>query len=849
MPLFCNIFDADLIKPAYTIKLSNNRIRVKEIIMKNISVKAVSAVLAASMLFSVAACNKKNNSGREKSRSGSKISADSPWFDTRSIDFDIGLDSSREVDYTYQRLAGADENYIVVLTTGYYKMPDGDDIDWENWDYNAYSINLASVVDRKAGKIIREIDLSSGLSSNDYLEDATYSDGILTAMCNGYDQVTYESTQKQIDFDITTGKITDTRNMELDLASIERSFNIGKHKVETEIVWDENTYYILHVISQDGEETSVELKENGKDYYDIPVVFPVSDTTALVPVSTDNGYLYFELDLNTCKITSKDAKDYDWIDISNVYSPFVTPEGKVYFTSSTGISRVDFKKKTTEEFFNLGWCGISRNKISYLEIADISEDSFILCGEDYNSTPYSSRSSSDFVIIEFTRAATNPHAGKTILELYASWGYTEDNISDAITKFNETNGSYFIEVSDRYSKVNDDIDYSNINSDDDYSKVQLGADSNMSNQLAMDILNGEGPDILMDVSSYGQLNSKTYLADLSSYVGQLDSEKYFTNVIEASKVDGNLYNLPVCFMISGIHTDAKYAGASGVGFTTAEYEKFLKETLNGKDVISSGQPYYFAQLFTNMSDKFIKDGKADFSNEDFKDLALFVKENVRENAREWDDYSDGAVTYESYAYAVGTMVKGDMGYSDDLVAYYTSCYGMSGYLSEVGQLNGATAILGIPSTDGRGPTVNPYVSVAVSAQACNVDACGEFVKMLLSDDIQEDLALNDNFVLNREAFRKAGKAAVDYYNSDPDDGRYGIYVGYGNDGSRIKYSEKNIEDLENIVLSCSKMHSADSAINLILVEEMPAYFSGQKELDDVIRIAQDRAQKVLDERG
>ena len=45
------------------------------------------------------------------------------------------------------------------------------------------------------------------------------------------------------------------------------------------------------------------------------------------------------------------------------------------------------------------------------------------------------------------------------------------------------------------------------------------------------------------------------------------------------------------------------------------------------------------------------------------------------------------------------------------------------------------------------------------------------------------------------------------------------------------------------------MDSADASINLILVEEMPAYFSGQKQLADVVRIAQDRAQKVIAERG
>lgn len=36
---------------------------------------------------------------------------------------------------------------------------------------------------------------------------------------------------------------------------------------------------------------------------------------------------------------------------------------------------------------------------------------------------------------------------------------------------------------------------------------------------------------------------------------------------------------------------------------------------------------------------------------------------------------------------------------------------------------------------------------------------------------------------------------------------------------------------------------------MILIEEMPAYFLGQKDLDSVIKIAENRIQKVLDERG
>ena len=141
-------------------------------------------------------------------------------------------------------------------------------------------------------------------------------------------------------------------------------------------------------------------------------------------------------------------------------------------------------------------------------------------------------------------------------------------------------------------------------------------------------------------------------------------------------------------------------------------------------------------------------------------------------------------------------------------------------------------------------------SVAVSAQAENIDACGEFIKILLSDEVQLELAMNDDFVLSRDAFRQGAAKAVEYYNGD---GGYDIF-GYdeltgrpANNG--MVFSDKNITDMENNIQNCSRIYAPDATINLILIEEMPAYFMGQKSLEDVIAIAQDRVQKVLAERG
>ena len=207
---------------------------------------------------------------------------------------------------------------------------------------------------------------------------------------------------------------------------------------------------------------------------------------------------------------------------------------------------------------------------------------------------------------------------------------------------------------------------------------------------------------------------------------------------------------------------------------------------------------------------------------------------------------------EAYAYGVGaTLFKGDVAYGQEDEAIYASCYGFTGYMLNMVQLKGKNpTILGLPSTDGRGPMVEPYVSIAISAQAQNIDACGEFVKLLMSDDYQHKLAMNDNLVLNREAFREAGKTAISFFNSKEGESYFGYDMNTGEPLSKkYNFTDATIDGLENIISSISMMYSSDASINLILVEEMPAYFSGQKDLNSVAAIAQDRAQKVLDERG
>ncbi len=801
--------------------------------MKSLT-KVAAAALAASVLLSMAACNKK----KEGSHSGQKITSNTPWYDVTSYDVDTGLDPAKEVDSCYTQLCGVDEDYIIVQTQGNYKRPD--DFDSRKDDYSAYQLSTLSILDRNSKNTLKVIDTYKFFDTNDYIESVSYLKGKLCLTINGFDTTTMSMTRKKVTLDVKTQEITDSVDIGVSNASSIGTYNVGGYIVDAQSDWSgDEGKFSLNITTPEGESKTIDVTDgtNKVDY--IENVIPLSDKKALVSVyvSGSAGMKYLELDLDTLKLTSPDKDQYDWLGMLNVYGMRGASDGNIYVKTSEGISQVDFNKKAEEQKVNFSWCDREKNLFNYLQVADVKDGTYLLCGEEYSSQPYGYNffsGTGKFNIVELKPAAKNPHEGKTILELYSSYGYLSDEMSKGVLKFNQTNTEYFIEVTDRYSSEVT-YDYGNINNSDDSANASLNYMSSLSSKLAMDIMNGDGPDMLVNIDNHNQLKNDNYLADLSSLVSGMSKDKYFTNVLDILKVNGKLYNIPLSFGIDGIQTDPKYAPTTGTGFTADEYSKFVKEVLNGKDVIINGQAQYFGSLFGNMTNEFIKDGKADFSGPEFAAIAEYVKNNVPEKSTE--DYNTES-----------SVIIDGMTRPEVEKAVYGSVSSYYDYISNIENTNGCTDILGLPSNDGRGPTIFASDSISVSAQSKYKDACIEFIKVLISDDTQKELAAKGSFVLNRDAFHAVGKEAADYFNSINIAFPYGYYGEGEMPKNRVTFSEDHIKALEKTIESCSSFNSQDPAITLILVEEMPAYFSGQKSLDAVIKVAQDRVQKVLDER-
>ena len=784
--------------------------------------KAVSALLALSVALPIAACNK----NKTDKRSGKKITSDTPWFECSSYVVDAPVDKSKELQVLQQNVLGCDEKRLLIETTGQYVQPDNGEMN-SPWSGNEYDIKIVTVIDLETDKTIRTIDLREGLGTSDDIEKVTASNGKIKFYYTSTVETepdNYVSTRYEKVLDADTGDVISVSETDHDVESVTSKYKLGSYFVEAESFYNEASEtggYYLRVTSPDGNTTAVDLKEDNHLISYMKFIGLENESTALIPAYTDSEKSIYKLDLKSLTITRADAKDYSWLLEDFHAREHVGSDGTVYRETKTGIYKLNFKAKKLEEFFNYSNCGVNRSELSGSDLVNINGNTFILT-KSSGSFNSNSREEGIFEVYKLTKAEKNPHEGKTILELYTGSDYDYEFVGDAIAEFNGKNDKYFIEVTDRYDQAETGINPAATR--DEAVMSQLNKDTKQGTQLAADIIDGNGPDILLDTASLYQLNSGKYLADLTPYIGTPDQSEYFTNIIDAFKSDGKLYNLPVTFSISGIQTKYGIEVTSGTGFTIAEYEKFLYGELNGTDVLHNEQKYYFLELFNAMRDKFIADGKADFTNPAFAELAGFVKDNVPEQPDTGTEITDDTLR------ELGTKAK--------------SCGSTYEYLSYIVDLGGAERFLGIPSSDGRGPSVSAKTSVAVSAHSVDIDACGEFVKIIMSKEIQTKAAMS-GFVLNREAFRKASAGDLEYTNSDK---FYNSYSDLDYAKNRVTFTDRNIDDLEKIISNCSYCASGDPEITIVLIEEMPAYFSGQKDLDSVIQVAQNRVQKILDER-
>ncbi len=786
--------------------------------------KTLSALLGTAMLLSSASFL----SGCNSAKAAKKITSDSLWYDSTTVEGTTGYNED-ELEYAYFGDCCAYEDRIFTVFEGYRKSPSDDEMT-EDFDYQSLSITELYEYDME-GNLISTYDLNE-LIGYSWISSMYAADEGINFIISTYDDVTYEDVLLTLTFNVENESFSEPEVINLGNASGNQypenivSLSNGAMLASIYTYEGDQPSYIYNIIENGEVVKTIDFsKEFNQIIYDMQTFFNDEEGNLISLGSADSGTLVYKLDINTYEVTDVTPENSSELD---VYSYRLASDGQMYKVDSEGVKKLNATTFEEEAILPFTACNVNLYNVTSNSVINVSDDVIVLAGTSFKA----GSNISTFSITQLTKADKNPNAGKLNLVIGLVDVYLDEALGDAIYEFNASNEECFATVKN-YSSYEHFNGTENM-SDEEYQKAYMDASATMTNDLAIELMSGEGPDIIMGTVSYTQLNNSDYLKDLTDLVGELDSSSYFMNVFDAAKTGDKIFQLPLTFIVSGIACETKYAPSNGIGFTISEYGDFVSNVCNGTDPNISDRSYYFINGISQMGDLFIdnENKKVDFCQDTFYDFAEYCLNNVPETV-DWD------AMYDNYGYL-------DTG--SDSYASMTHLYDLTSYGNLTANGNKDIGVYGV-CADGRGPSIQVYSSVAVSATTVSKEGAYEFVRTLLSDDVQYLMAKNYSNSVNKDALYEASLEIVEDANETFEaELNSGVSEEALISWGICRLDESMIDGYFETLEKGSYIVSMDSAVGSIILEEIPAYFAGQKSIEDVAAVINNRAQTVLNER-
>lgn len=780
----------------------------------------MAVVLASTSVFATG-CGKKDDS---------VVQADSPWYDLQKVTIGDQYKDDDDISAFDMYYIGRVDDMLLFSTIGYMKNGQRSDDLIEDMLANSFQhIDVYSL----DGTLVNSIDQLG------FLQDEGLIDPDRPELSWGTyieeDKLVYEYGGVRYLLDPSTGDLSGSEPVAA--SDIEGtsygSFELGEYVANIYVGYDTasgSDSYIFDITAPDGSVTNAELAVEGFSYVDSMMY--LGDDKALFNVS-DGGYtpdIFYTLNLITGEIDEY-TEETGWFRDDMSQAAFIEGVGNIV-VNSYGIRKLDFETQTKTQVLDFECCNINRYDAMDLELLDMTEDTIIMAGSTYTGNSRitdNGDGSLDIYIME--RQDTNPNAGKKIISA-ATMDTFDYAVCEAVCAFNETDEDYFIMLDSSYSTAakyaNGELDYYS----DSLTEEYLTSTGELSDQLMVDLIAGEGPDIILNGATFTQLDSEDLLLDL---LGEIDAEGLFNNVIDAAKTGDRLYQLPLAVNVAGIIVKGEDVAPDQVGFTFEQYAEYVSGPCNGNDPIGDGKLEFLTTALSSVCEQCTAGGTADFGCEGFTGLAEYVNENVNEEITVDTEDTEDIDPYLG--------VRRDAGYVPDL--------SFGDMLCDYSDIIEDIRIMGFPTTDGKGPGLTIRSSVAISAQTDEADACLDFVRTLISEEIQYDFGMFDGASPVRESsFDQASHDVIDLYND-----MYEMYSSMYTTGElrimnlpwhSVDYSVA--DGYKEVLKSCTYINFTDPSIVSIVREEMPSYFCGQKTLDEVISTINDRTQVFLDER-
>lgn len=377
-----------------------------------------------------------------------------------------------------------------------------------------------------------------------------------------------------------------------------------------------------------------------------------------------------------------------------------------------------------------------------------------------------------------------------------------------------------------------------------YMDAYQDAITNMNNDLTS---RANCPDII-DLSglNISQLASKGLLEDLGKYLDKSEALKrddFVENVLNGYTFDGILTCIPMSFELSTIIGKAQDVGESQ-GWTLQELIAYADKHPNARlfDNATKNEIMYYLLAYNEGIFIDWSKGKCNFDSDEFKNVLAFAN-------RFPSDYSseDRQVSTPTKIQRGEVLLETASLYNFDEIQMYYEIFG------------GDITCKGLPAEDGSiGTALAANGLYGISSKATRKDGAWEFLEGYLQQDNDR---YSFGFPSRKAKLDEMAKEAVtiQYWTDDDgnpvlDENGDPIEMGVGGglsyqDGWSYRYRRATQEEVDLVMQLINQAKPVSLGIMQILEmidEDAAGYFEGQKSVDEVVKVIQNRVQLYVD---
>lgn len=557
------------------------------------------------------------------------------------------------------------------------------------------------------------------------------------------------------------------------------------------------------------------FRNNGKYYILTRYVDPMSEEVIM---------LIKEVNLKTGALGQGIPADklagYDRISVS---------ESGLYLDSFNGCARYDMNTEKIEEIFNWNDTDIDRSMLSTAVCTPYSDDEiYAVAANAYDNTipPY---------LIKLERAEKNPHAGKKVI-VVGGMNLAEADILSIVAKIN----------ADPDKKVRVALV--------DYAAGGDDGNGDVEQRLYLDIISGEGPDVIVNMGGYESLQSGNAMEDLNTYIdgsNGIDRNEYFDNILRAFEKNGKLYHFPVAVHLDGLLANSELLPYTS-GWTYDDYRKSAESMKDEASIIKTMKYNDMLRFMLNTTlSEFVdyENDKVDFQNEKMRSILMLVKDFGARVIPQDEKYITKTASYGEEENRVETTYLVDQAEekfkSGLLAARESKIYRISQVSQQRELLNGEGIYLGYPSFNGSSMAIGECLSMGINASSKYKDLAWEFIRSYLEMDPQDTAGMGGLLVrkANFEAdclkdMEDANKLYDEWTEENPYHIGYQIY---------FQVKKEDIDTLRVLMEKANTKLTDDEKVLNIICEEAAGYFAGDRTIDDIIKNIQNRTRIIVQE--